>query len=237
MCAHDRLCTAVTAITSSTGELKKIVVLLLGSIAMTHWSRCFQRWLFLKVVLFVLVFGHVVSATFQLCNPRMTPGQKMLLHMTYSMSLWLWVCFFIIYYSVWLRKGRALENTGHFGHETQVTCFIVPFFFATSDLFPRCAKMWKPSPLRPFPRLGARFHDFARNVMLTVQLPGLAHREKHHESRCVVLPRIPRLVHALYGHGTNASSHIAHLIWERLTRMTRMTSRDCKVSEKKTRKR
>ena len=155
-------------------------------------------------------------------------------HESMTMGLFLYYLLFRMV-AQWI--GRALENTGHFGHETQVTCFIVPFFFATSDLFPRCAKMWKPSPLRPFPRLGARFHDFARNVMLTVQLPGLAHGEKHHESRCVVLPRIPRLVHALYGHGTNASSHIAHLIWERLTRMTRMTSRDCKVSEKKTRKR
>lgn len=37
--------------------------------------------------------------------------------------------------------GRALETTGHFGHKTQVTCFIVPFFLLLRTSFqdvPRC---------------------------------------------------------------------------------------------------
>lgn len=74
--------------------------------------------------------------------------------------------------------GCAMDRTGPWKHGTL-------WSWNTGPLFP-----WMPRYAKTL-RLRASFHDFARNVMLTIQLPGLAVR--HHEKtlRCDAMHSSP----------------------------------------------
>ena len=169
---------------------------------MTHWnSRCLQRWLF------AIKGCPFCSRFWTRSNPRMTPGQRMLHHIFHeSMGL--------LFPMVLQWIGQALENTGHFGHEKKVPIFC---YFRLVSINAKICQGPLAIEILTLPMIDSALEPASMTLpeMSCSRSSSLAlpcTRWRCDALRSAFLG-ISRLVHALYGHGTNASRHIAHL-WE-----------------------